>query len=629
MSMKYTKIALSVCSVSTAFLLSACGGGSSTNTAMVIGTITDSPVHNLPYTCNPSNISGMTNQLGEYGCDEGDNVSFKLGSTILGPIKAKDHDLLTPYKLFPGEYDKAIKLAQLLQSLDDDGDYTERITLDPEKLKELITVNLDFGSSTFEEDAQRLLDEANLTLVDAATAEEHLQSSDTEKPIVTLVGDTEVTIEVGSSYRDAGVTAYDKFEGYLTPTISGKVDTAVPGTYKKTFTATDSAGNSASVTRTIKVVDSESPVVRLNGDESITIYVGDSYTDAGATATDNVDGALIPVKSGNVDTATPGSYTVTWTATDSSNNIGTATRTVVVVQKVVEDTVAPEISLEGENPMYLFEDDAFTDPGATAFDDVDGDVAVSVSGTVDNTTAGTYTLTYSAKDRAGNTATATRTVNVLKCENYNPITGECVDPIPSGDEVAPEISLEGENPMYLFEDDAFTDPGATAVDDVDGDVAVSVSGTVDNTTAGTYTLRYSAKDAAGNTATATRTVNVLKCENYNPITGECVDPIPSGDEVAPVVTLLGDATVHVDGNSTYEDAGATASDDLDGDLVPVMTQNNVNTAVADTYSVRWSATDSAGNEGSATRTVIVDPEQNSGECMSEVYNPITGECIES
>jgi hypothetical protein len=38
----------------------------------------------------------------------------------------------------------------------------------------------------------------------------------------------------------------------------------------------------------------------------------------------------------------------------------------------------------------------FTDPGATANDDTDGDVTVTVSGAVDTATAGVYTLTYTA-----------------------------------------------------------------------------------------------------------------------------------------------------------------------------------------------------------------------------------------
>jgi hypothetical protein len=79
------------------------------------------------------------------------------------------------------------------------------------------------------------------------------------------------------------------------------------------------------------------------------------------------------------------------------------------------DATAPVITLTGDSQMTLDTGESFTDPGATAADDTDGDISgsVAVSGTVDTSTAGTYTLTYNVADAAGNAATAvTRTVIV-------------------------------------------------------------------------------------------------------------------------------------------------------------------------------------------------------------------------
>ena len=56
---------------------------------------------------------------------------------------------------------------------------------------------------------------------------------------------------------------------------------------------------------------------------------------------------------------------------------------------------------------------SFEDPGATATDAVDGDIDVTVTGTVDTSTVGSYTITYTATDSSGNTSTATRVVNVV------------------------------------------------------------------------------------------------------------------------------------------------------------------------------------------------------------------------
>lgn len=72
------------------------------------------------------------------------------------------------------------------------------------------------------------------------------------------------------------------------------------------------------------------PVITLNGNSSIVLTVGDTFTDPGATALDDVDGVVVVVVSGVVDTSTLGSYVITYTATDSANNVSTATRNVEV-----------------------------------------------------------------------------------------------------------------------------------------------------------------------------------------------------------------------------------------------------------------------------------------------------------
>jgi hypothetical protein len=78
------------------------------------------------------------------------------------------------------------------------------------------------------------------------------------------------------------------------------------------------------------------------------------------------------------------------------------------------DTTAPTVSLNGDATVTLTVGDSWSDPGATATDDVDGDISsnIQVAGSVDTGTAGTYTLTYSVTDAAGNTGSATRTVTV-------------------------------------------------------------------------------------------------------------------------------------------------------------------------------------------------------------------------
>ena len=79
-----------------------------------------------------------------------------------------------------------------------------------------------------------------------------------------------------------------------------------------------------------------------------------------------------------------------------------------------------------------------------------------------------------------------------------------------GDRVGPEIELLGEASVSIPAGQPYTDPGATAVDDIDGDVSdkIEVSGTIDSSVVGTQMIRYSVADRAGNRSSATRTVTV-------------------------------------------------------------------------------------------------------------------------
>lgn len=75
---------------------------------------------------------------------------------------------------------------------------------------------------------------------------------------------------------------------------------------------------------------------------------------------------------------------------------------------------------------------------------------------------------------------------------------------------APVVTLLGDASMSLTAGSVFTDPGATALDDFDGDISANivVSGSVDTNTVGTYPINYSVTDVAGNAGTSTRTVNI-------------------------------------------------------------------------------------------------------------------------
>jgi len=250
------------------------------------------------------------------------------------------------------------------------------------------------------------------------------------------------------------------------------------------------------------------------------------------------------------------------------------------------DTTPPVITLNGDNPLYLNVGDEFVDPGATATDDVDGDLTeqIVVTGSVDTSKPGEYTLTYTVSDSAGNEATETRTV----------IVREVQEP----DTTPPVITLNGDNPLYLNVGDEFVDPGATATDDVDGDLTeqIVVTGSVDTSKPGEYTLTYTVSDSAGNEATATRTV----------IVREAQEP----DTTPPVITLKGDNPLYLNVGDEFVDPGATATDDVDGDLTEqIVVTGSVDTSKPGEYILTYTVSDSAGNTASVTRTVIVQEKE--------------------
>ncbi|MDC1005118.1 SUMF1/EgtB/PvdO family nonheme iron enzyme [Opitutales bacterium] len=113
-------------------------------------------------------------------------------------------------------------------------------------------------------------------------------------------------------------------------------------------------------------------------------------------------------------------------------------------------------------------------------------------------TTGTYVLTYSVADAAGNEVNASRTVTVVDTTN-------------------PVLTLLGDANMSQAKDSAWVDPGATASDSLDGNLtsSITITGTVDVNTTGVYTLTYSVSDGASNEANATRTVTVGQASTHN------------------------------------------------------------------------------------------------------------------
>ena len=179
---------------------------------------------------------------------------------------------------------------------------------------------------------------------------------DTQAPVISLVGDSEVTIEAGDSYEDAGFSADDNYDGDITDKVEAdtQVDTHRVGDTTIIYSVKDSSGNEAFAERIVHVVDTTAPGILLDGGDVYYVKKGSEYKDPGYSAVDICDGDVTDkvCVSGDVDTENTGKYTITYTVSDSSGNEARAERTVKVYMPMPDNAVNP-----GNKVIYLTFDD--------------------------------------------------------------------------------------------------------------------------------------------------------------------------------------------------------------------------------------------------------------------------------
>ena len=231
------------------------------------------------------------------------------------------------------------------------------------------------------------------------------------------------------------------------------------------------------------------------------------------------------------------------------------------------DTLSPVITLNGVATVEHNYGDVYSDLGATATDNIDKTSAVITTGTVNTDTIGSYTITYSATDAAGNKSTLARTVKVT-------------------DSAGPVITLNGPATIEHNYGDVYTDLGASAIDNLDATAKAITTDTINIDAVNSYTITYTATDAAGNQSTLIRTVNVA-------------------DTQGPVITLLGGNVVTLGQGRVYQELGAKVVDNYDTSPVIDAPIGTVNYDVIGTYELTYNATDADNNKSTLVRTVNV------------------------
>jgi hypothetical protein len=345
---------------------------------------------------------------------------------------------------------------------------------------------------------------------------------------------------------------------------SAKIDTLLTGTFTVRLDAHDHAGkysangksdNTAVSQMIVKVQDTTVPVISVQGAQPATHECATQYNDAGATAKDTLDDKLkralvVGDNSASVDSATVGSYTVNYNVKDSHANAAVSKHRAVNVV----DTTNPVLTRVGNKNIEHVSEQTFVDSGSVCVDSCDKTGLKTTTKWVGKAftdkDVGAYVQQYTCTDKSGNAMSTSRTWTVV-------------------DKKAPVISVVGPDSIVLEASTTaeYTDSGATCHDYVDENLSKSIviSGDlVDYRTPGTYTIKYNCKDLSNNAATQMSRKVVVK------------------DTTCPTVTLNGATNLEIEGGFPYVDAGAKASDTLDGDITAKITTSGdtVNTAKA-------------------------------------------------
>jgi large repetitive protein len=394
---------------------------------------------------------------------------------------------------------------------------------------------------------------------------------DTVAPRLTLPEDKvlEATNDQGAIANYAA-SAIDTVDGSVRVDCLPASDSVFPvGTTTVNCSATDRAGNKASGSFTVKVLDSAPPRLTLPEDK-----VMEAVNDRGAianyvvVATDAVDGTVAVDCSPPSDSAFPiGTTTVNCSAVDKAGNKASGSFTVTV-----RDTTAPRLTLPQDEVVEAVNDQgALVNYAASANDAVDGSVSVDCSPESGSTFAlGNTTVNCSASDEAGNKADGSFTVKVQ-------------------DTTAPRLTLPEDKVVEASNaDGTVVEYMTSASDAVDGEVEVSCSPKSGSTFAlGTTTVNCSATDAAGNKRSAAFIVKVQ-------------------DTIAPRLTLPEDKDVE----ATSADGAAveymtSASDAVDGSVQVDCSPQSGSTFPIGTTTVACTATDKAGNKADGSFSVKV------------------------
>lgn len=230
------------------------------------------------------------------------------------------------------------------------------------------------------------------------------------RPPVTLCKDITLTADaVCGASGSINNGSYDP-DGNLVSCIQSPAGPYGLGTTSVVLNCTDSTGATSSCRGSVSVVDRTAPAITCPAAARAECVNRGAYFEPGAAAvSDNCGPPAVMAPAAGIFPL--GTTPLTYSATDGSGNSTSCTTAITV-----SDTTPPTLSLLGAQSMTLeCGVDGYVEPGATAADACFGDLTDSIvlSGSVDTSTPGSYTLRYDVQDGAGLAApTQTRSVTV-------------------------------------------------------------------------------------------------------------------------------------------------------------------------------------------------------------------------
>jgi len=327
-----------------------------------------------------------------------------------------------------------------------------------------------------------------------------------------------------------------------------------------TWIATDASGNTASIEQKITIFDTMYPVLQIPEDivvEATSLDQNEVYLGE-ATATDN--GEIASITNDAPDVFLLGETIVTWTALDSSNNFSSLTQLVTVI-----DTTAPEISAPADMILEATSVDAniVNLTSATAADIQDVTIYIIAP---DVFPLGETTVTWTAVDESGNSASATQTVTIVD-------TTKSGLSIPQ-DQTVEASSIEG----------TLVEIGQAEAHDITG-ISSIVHNAPDVFPLGSTLIMWTATDNHGNITAAYQMITVV-------------------DTTAPTIISPQDITAEtVDPNMNHIGLGELVASDSVG-IESIINDKPITFPFGST-TVTWTVTDTSGNISQATQVVTL------------------------